>query len=712
MKLVNMKLLPYSGMTAISSAALLLSLLVCCGQSAPPATPVKTVVDTLHGVEVVDNYRWLENGESEEVENWENLQDKYCRELLMKYPRREILAKRIDELMKIGFVDSPCIAGGRYFYLKREGLDNHAILYLQRQAGARPEAVINPNTFSTDGTVALDWWHPSTDGRYIAYGKSSSGTENSTLFIVDVDAKEVLRDTIPFTSAASVAWLRDNSGFYYTRYPEPGTVPKGDEDYFRWIYYHKVGTDYHSDSLIFGPGRDKTDWPDAAISPDNKYLLISVYMGWAKSEFYLMNLAKGGRIDSLTPESNSIFMPYMSEKGFYILTNYKAPHYRVMWAEYSKPQLKHWREIIPEDESIKEIIAGVGDYIVISELKNASSQLMIYSTEGKPVRNVVLPEIGTISREEHGLGAEYNGTEVLFAYNSYFIPPRIYRYDFTTNGLTILDEIKTDIDLSQFEVHQVWFPSKDGTPISMFLTHRKGLELSGANPTLLYGYGGFSNNETPFFSGTMTMFLKDGGVFAHAQIRGGGEYGEKWHRAGMLENKQNVFDDFIAACEWLIANKYTNRDRLAIEGESNGGLLVGAVLVQRPDLMKAVVCSRPLLDMLRYHKFLIGGLWVPEYGSSDNPDQFKYLYAYSPYQHVKPGVAYPAVLFESADHDTRVDPLHARKMTAALQAATISDNPILLRIQRETGHGQGAPRRIILEEVIDEWCFIYWQLGM
>ncbi len=712
MKLFNQenKIVHFIGFAlAVGLSAMLLS---SCGQQ-PPSTKIEPVTDTLHGVEITDNYRWLEDGENPEVREWADKQDEYCRQYIKKYPDREKVHKRIEELMRIGYVDNPAMAGGKYFYMKRGGDEEHPVLLMKRTPEAEPEVIINPNHFSSDNTVAMDWWYLSSDGKYIAFGKSSQGSENSTLFIHDVDKKIDLTDSILYARAAGIAWLNDNSGFYYTRYPDSGTVPPGEEQYYRKVFFHKVGNDYHDDPLIFGEGRDKTEWCDVQLSEDGSYLLVPVYMGWSRAELYLKNLKKDNDFIRLTDTTEALYSVFLRKNDFYVLTNYNAPKFKVMNGSFKQPQMKFWKEVIPEDEFPIEHLAIVGGNIVVSRLQNASSRLSIYSDEGKFKKDIELPAIGSIiSYYDHVLGYEYEGHELLFGYNSFFIPPRIYRYDFNTDQMTILDDIKTDLDLSQYTVEQVWYPSKDGTEISMFLVHRKDIKLDGNNPTIVYGYGGFASNETPSFSRTRTMFLSRGGVYADAQLRGGGEYGEEWHRAGMLENKQNVFDDFIAACEWLINNKYTNPQKLAIEGGSNGGLLVGAVMVQRPDLMKAVECWRPLLDMLRYQKFLIGELWVPEYGSADNPDQFKYLYAYSPYQHVKKGVAYPAVLFESADHDTRVDPLHARKMTAAMQAATSSDNPILFRLQRQTGHGQNVPKSITIEELVDEWSFIFQQLGM
>jgi len=696
---------------------IILIAVVSCGKvGEPPLLPetsIKTVIDTLHGMEIADNYRWLENGEDSQVVAWADQQDEYCRYFLHNYSGRKQLQTAIEEVLKIGVVHSPAVYGGRYFYFKRFGEEDHDILYMRRTPDGAPEIVLNPNEFSEDMTVALDWWYPSPDGKLIAFGKSSQGTENSTLYLMDIDSKEMLADTIPYTHAVSLAWTNDNSGFYYTRFPKPGSVPEGEEVYFRWLYYHKIGTGYKSDPHIYGDESHKTDWVHVQLSPDNKYLFVPVYQGWNNCDIFLKNLEKNSGFTEISGDKEAIHTIYPMNDGFYLFTNYDAPRYRIMKASYKKPKIKNWKEIIPEQEAIKEAFTVIDGKIVLAGLENASSRVSIYDLDGNVINDIKLPSLGSVTFDDnHGFGGELEGNELLFGYNSFFIPPTIYRYQMDTGELTIFDEIKTDLELSQFEVEQVWYPSKDGTKISMFLTHRKDIKLDGGNPTLVYGYGGFNVNQKPYFSRTMTLFLNKGGVYASTQLRGGGEYGEEWHRAGMLENKQNSFDDMIAACEWLIENEYTSSDKLIIEGGSNGGLLVGAVAVQRPDLMKAVVCGRPLLDMLRYHKFLIGSLWIPEYGSADDPEQFKFIYDYSPYHHVIEGAAYPAILFESADHDTRVDPMHTRKMAAAMQAATSSDAPILLRIQKKTGHGQGAPKRIWMKELIDEWCFIYWQLGL
>ncbi len=678
----------------------------------PPSTPIDAVYDTLHGTEIVDYYRWLENGDDAVVKKWENEQDEYCRKLLAEYPKRNLLQTRIDRLMQIGTMGDPRIAGGKYFYKKRTGDMEHAQLLMKNSPDSEPVVILDPNTFSGDATVALDWWYPSTDGNMIAFGKSARGTENSTLYIYDVKEGEVLDDTIPYVRNTSVAWLNDNSGFYYARYPQPGEVPEGEEEYYRKIYFHELGRFWKEDPLIFGEGREKTEWSDVKLSPNNRYLVINVWRGWSESEILFKERNSTGDFKVITSGQEGAFVPFPVDDGIFIYTDYRAPRYRIMKSYYDQPFIKNWELRIPETDGSKYSFGVTEKHLIVHELYNASSRILVYEKNGQFTKEIALPAIGSVMGDETIIFTEPYGNEVLFGYNSFFVPPRIYRYDLDSMELQVVDQIKTDLNLDKYTVSQVWYPSKDGTQISMFLVHKKDIELDGNNPAIVYGYGGFNSSEVPYFSRTMTMFYDAGGVYAYTQLRGGGEYGEEWHRQGMLENKQNTFDDFIAACEWLIENNYTNSEKLCIMGGSNGGLLVGAVMVQRPDLMKAVVSSRPLLDMLRYHKFLIGELWIPEYGSADIPEQFEFIYEYSPYHNIEKGTAYPAVLFESADHDTRVDPLHARKMTAALQAATSSGNPVLLRVQRQTGHGQGAPKRIIIEELLDEYCFIFRQLGI
>lgn len=674
-----------------------------------PKTRIEEVKDVLHGVEIIDPYRWLENGNSLEVKQWTEKQNKYSRDFLDSIKGREQLKKQFKELYDTGSIGSLHPKKGRYFFSKRTAGQNHPVLYYRDGLESESTVAIDPNTFSEDGTKALDWYHPTPDGKLIAYGVSAEGNEDSILHIIDVDNNKLLDEKIPRTRHADVAWLNDNSGFYYTKYPDVGSVPEEEERYHRHVFFHKLGTDPKNDKKIFGDECNKEDLPIVSISPDGKYLLIHVWHGWSKNEIYYKDLSKeGSTFERLIRNMDKVFRGKIRGDTAYVLTNHKAPRLRLIGIDLNRPEEENWKVIIPESESTLESFDIVGDKIITQYLRNASSSLSVYSIEGKFLREINLPVLGWVSECD----GEWNGNELFFSYESFFVPPTIYRCDLKKNELKEVERLKTNLNFNDLEVKQVWYESKDKTKVSMFIMHKKDIGLDEKNPTLLTGYGGFGINLTPVFIESIRPFLQRGGVFVYPNLRGGGEYGEEWHRAGMLENKQNVFDDFIAASEWLIKNKYTDRKHLAIYGGSNGGLLVGAALTQHPDLYKAVICEVPLLDMIRYHKFLIARLWIPEYGCADNEKDFGYLIKYSPYHNVKQGEKYPAVLFTTAESDTRVDPMHARKMTALLQKANASENPILLKIETKAGHGIGKPMNKVLENTTDRWSFLYQQLGL
>ncbi|HEY1860560.1 MAG TPA: prolyl oligopeptidase family serine peptidase, partial [Gemmataceae bacterium] len=446
-----------------------------------------------------------------------------------------------------------------------------------------------------------------------------------------------------------------------------------------------------------------------ALSPDGRWLVVTVEQGWSRSEVHFKDCKKtDAAFAPLTEGLDALFDVIVRDDHIYLHTNYKAPRYRLYEVNPLKPDRKNWMERIGQSEDVLQGVTAVGDSLVCNYARKAASRLVLCDQEGFVSQEIKLPTLGSLA----GIGAEWDGDEFLFGFQSFTVPTNVYRFDLKTKETELWQQVKADIDFSQYEVEQVTYPSKDKTPITMFLAHKKGLKQDGANPTLLYGYGGFNISMTPAFNSSRFLFLERGGVLAIANLRGGGEYGEEWHKSGMLAKKQNVFEDFLSAAEWLIDQKYTSKEHLAIQGGSNGGLLVGAALTQRPDLFRAVVCQVPLLDMVRYHKFLIARLWIPEFGTADDPEQFKWLYAYSPYHHVKDGTAYPAVLLETAESDSRVDALHARKMAARLQTATSSDQPILLRLETKAGHGAGKPRGKVIEELTDTWSFLFWQLGI
>lgn len=679
----------------------------------PPKTRVDEVVEIIHGQKVADPHRWLEDAESEETKKWVEEQNQYTRTILNNLPARQKIRERLEELFSIGHIGAPQVHEGRYFFTRREGKQNQPVLHMREGTRGKEKVLVDPNILSKEGLVSLDWWFPSDDGELLAYGLSEEGTEQSTLYIMNVETGEKLSDVITRTRYTDLSWKEDNTGFYYTRLPAQGMVPEGEENYHRHVFYHVLGVDPEDDPKVFGEGRDMTEWSSITFSSDDQHLLLSTFMGWDKSDVYFQPLRcspESVKQDGFVPvavEKGALFSGQIVGDNLYLHTNYEAPKYRLFKVNLKASAMENWEELIPENESILQGVVIVGDWLVAHYMQNASSRLKIFSLSGEYLKDIKLPTLGSV----YGLNGEWGGSEVLFGFQSYFIPPTIYHYDLKADKLTLTDQVESDIDTLSYEVKQVWYVSKDGTKVSMFLVHKKRMKLNGENPTLLTGYGGFNSALTPNFQRNTFLWLENGGVFAVPNLRGGSEYGEEWHKAGMLENKQNTFDDFIAAAEWLISNGYTNPSKLAIKGGSNGGLLVGAAMTQRPDLFRAVVCWNPLLDMIRYHNFLIAKFWIPEYGSPEDSVQFQWLYAYSPYHRVRDETPYPATLLLTADSDSRVDPMHAKKMAARLQAATPSDAPILLRFETKAGHA-GMPLSKVIEEYTDTWSFIFWQLGV
>jgi prolyl oligopeptidase len=675
-----------------------------------PPSKREATAETLHGVTVADPYRWLEEGDSAAVREWTDKQNAFARSFLDNLPGRDAIRGRLDQLTQIGQLSVPRPVKGHYFFSRRQGKQNQPVLYVR--AGLRgPERVlIDVNQLSPDGTTALDWYFPSDDARLLAYGLSVGGSEQSTLRVRDVATGKDLPDVIERTRACSLAWLPDNSGFYYTRYPAEGGVPKGEENYHRHVFFHRLGDDPAKDVKVFGEGRAREDWPQVALSPDGRWLTTTQQQGWAKTEVYLADRTQAPlTFRPVVEKVNAIFQVDVLNDRIYVRTNDEAPNYKLMRADPAKPERSNWVAVIPERKaSVLENATPVGDYLAVQYMQKASSRLELCRANGTLVRDVPLPTIGTVL----GVGAEWDGKEILYGFQSFTAPTTVFHVDFADMKPTVWERVNADIDFDKFEVTQVEYPSRDGTAVTLFLAGKRGFPRDGTNPTLLYGYGGFNISLTPSFAASRFLFLERGGVLAVANLRGGGEYGEAWHQAGMLGNKQNTFDDFIAAAEFLVKGKVTSPARLAIQGGSNGGLLVGAAMTQRPDLFRAVVCHVPLLDMVRYHRFLIAKLWVPEYGSSEDSAGFRWLYEYSPYHRVKDGTRYPATLILTAESDTRVDPLHARKMAARLQTASASDQPILVRIETKAGHGAGKPRGKQLDELVDVYAFLFQQLGM
>jgi len=674
-----------------------------------PPTKTGDVVDELHGVKVPDPYRWLENSADPEVQKWTETQDALTRKCLDRFSeQRAKLAQRLEELYTPSVGSTPAIYGDRYFFLKRQGLQNHAVLYVREGAfDAEPGVVIDPNKFSEDGTVALDWWVPSPDGALIVYGKSASGSEKSTLYLRDVQTGADLALVIPYTRYACIAWDTDNQGFVYSRYPAPGAVPPGDENYFRHIYYHKFGTDWKDDPKLWGDGHPKEEEADVSNSGDYRYQFLTTTIDWTRNDFYIRKAGeKDFRPVAIGLDGN--FGGDVLGDRLFLSTNYKAPRGRVVAVDISQPTEQSWKEVIPEQQGVITGFAVVGGKLIVTRMENAFSRLSIHAPDGKLLKEVQLPTLGTAG----DLSGRPDRDDLFFTFQSFAYPPVVFHYDLATDEMKAIDRLEVNVNLDRYETQQVWFQSKDATRVPMFVTHKKGLKLDGSNPTILGGYGGFNVSATPYFNRAGIPWLDAGVVLATANIRGGGEFGLEWHKAGRLDKKQNCFDDFIAAAEQLVADGYTTPQRLGIRGGSNGGLLMGAMMVQRPDLFRAICCEVPLLDMLRYHNFAIARLWIPEYGCADDPEQFKFLSAYSPYQHVRKGVEYPAIFLRTATEDSRVDPMHARKMAAALQAATTSDRPILLWVETKAGHGVGKPLRKSIDDQVDVWTFFMWQLGV
>jgi prolyl oligopeptidase len=676
--------------------------------SAYPETAVHQVKDILHGEEISDPYRWLEDGDAPETRRWTDQQNALTESYLSAIPAREKIRRRLGELLSIGVLGTPTPVRGRYFYIRREGRQNQPVLYWREGLDGADRVAVDPNQLNASGTTALDWYYPSEDGRLLAYGISENGSEESVLHLLDLDTARHLPDTIPRMRAASLAWLPDASGFYYSRYPAANEVPEGEQHYHRAIYYHRLGTDPDDDPLVYQPAQ-KEYWPGVSLSPDGRWLLIEVARTFDQTDLYLRDLGSGGPLVPVAKNLPASFEAEVAHGRLFIRTNLDAPTYRLYSADPEHPDRSGWREIVPaRPDAVLEGATVTGRRLALSYMERASSRLQITDLEGGPVQEVPLPALGSL----FGIEAEWDGEELFYGFSSYTVPPSVFRMDLGTGRATLWQRVEADIDPERYQVQQVSYPSRDGTMISMFVVQRRGLERNGNNPTYLTGYGGFNISMTPAFSRSLLLWLEHGGVVAIPNIRGGGEYGESWHQAGILASKQNSFDDFIGAAEWLIDQRYTRPGRLAAAGGSNGGLLVGAVLTQRPDLFRAVLVQVPLLDMLRYHRFLIARLWIPEYGSADDPVQFRWLRDYSPYHRVRDGVAYPAVLLATAESDTRVDPMHARKMAARLQAATSNDRPILLRLESRAGHGAGKPLAKVLDEHTDSWTFVFSELGV
>jgi prolyl oligopeptidase len=736
---------------ATSSLALVVtvlasSLAASCAEASPPVIPPLTtaappqtveaspsekgtklmtrktdVVDTIHGVNVPDPYRWLEDGESAEVKTWTDSQNAHTREVLDAIPGRDGLKSEVTELLQVGYVSGPAIrrsgSGARYFHTKREGAQNQPTLYVRDGHAGKDRVLIDVAALSEDGTTALDWWFPSWDGRFVAWGRSESGSEDSVLHIRDVATGKDLADRIDRTRHASVAWLPDGKSFYYSRYPEPGTVPAGEERYHARIFLHVIGADPKSDKLVFGEGRDKTDVPQVMISPNGRWLVVRVHMGWDKSEVYLKDLTKpGAPWTDVAVKTTALFEPEPHDDRLWIHTNDGAPRYRLYSVDYAKPARSAWKEVIPEAKDVLTSVDVLKNDIVGTYMHDASSRVERFSLDGKSKGSIALPGIGSAS-----ISSMNDGEEVFITFTSYVVPYQVHRVDLRQGSrLEPWDRVGAkfpsggDARSDQgIEVSQIFATSKDGTRVPMFVIAKKGMKRDGKNPTILYGYGGFNVNQTPAFSARALASVQRGAVWVTAILRGGGEFGEEWHKAGMLEKKQNTFDDLFACAETLFKENFTSPERLGVIGGSNGGLLVAAAVTQHPEMFRVGLSLVPLTDMIRYYRFRIAKLWIPEYGDPEKPEHFKFLYAYSPYHRAENGKKYPALMFTTAESDMRVDPMHARKMAARMQEAQGDPSrPVLIRVETKAGHGMGKPVKKVADELTDELSFLLRELGI
>ena len=676
-----------------------------------PAARKDSVVDIYHGIKVRDPYRWLEDPNSSETLAWVEKQNKLTSGFLAAVPVRDKIKTRLTHLMDYPRYSSPYKQGKRYFFWKNEGLQNQYVLYLQETLDSQPRTVINPNLLSPDGTIAVTTTAVSEDGKILAYALSASGSDRQEIKIRNIDTGQDYNETLQWCRFTDIAWKHNNCGFFYNRFPDPNAVPPQDQTNYNRVYWHKLDTPQSQDQLIYEDPKNKELGFSPFITEDGKFLILHVYHGTdPNNRVYYRPVESTGPFIKLLDRANARYSFIgNTDSVFYFNTDLDAPRGRIIAIDTNSPAHDNWKTILPQTDDVIDYVALVNNSLVVAYMHDVRHQLKIYALDGAFIREIPLATLGTVA----GLSGKQYDAEMFFSFTSFLFPTTNYRYDFSADELSVIQKSQIDFDPSGCETKQVFFHSKDGTRIPMFITHSKDLSLDGNNPTLLYGYGGFNGSLTPFFSSSILLWLDMGGVYAVANIRGGGEYGETWHQAGMLDKKQNVFDDFLAAAEWLIHNNYANPKKLAIIGGSNGGLLVAACMLQQPDLFGAVICQVPVTDMLRYHKFTVGRYWIPEFGSAEaSLEQFKYLYAYSPLHNVKRGVKYPPILVTSADTDDRVVPAHSKKFVAVLQEKTDTKNPILLRVETKAGHGGGKPISKIIDEQADIYSFLFKTLNL
>ena len=674
-----------------------------------PETAKTSVVDTYFGTSVPDPYRWLENDTSAQTAAWVAAQNKATGEYLSKIPFRGALLRRLTAVADYEKIGAPAKKHGKYYFYKNDGLQNQSVLYVQDSLDGEARVMLDPNKLSTDGTVALTGTSFSHDGKRMAYTISRSGSDWTEIYVIDTESGQTLDDHIVWAKFTGAAWHGD--GFYYSAYdaPEAGKEYSNVNENHK-IYYHKLGTPQSADRLVYENKAYPKRFYSASVSDDETLLFVYESGDGAGNALYVKDLTKpDAPLTAMATDMRYQYYPIETINGkTYIFTNYGAPKGRIMAATVAKPALKDWTEVVAEGQSVLSGVQVIGGKLLLTYDKDVANHAYVYSLDGKMEHEVKLPGLGSV-----GFSGDKDDRECFFTFTSFTVPGAVYRYDIGQNTYSLLRAPKVDFDSDDFVTEQVFYPSKDGTRIPMFLTYKKGLKRDGRNPVYLYGYGGFNISLNPGFSSSRIPFLESGGIYAQANLRGGGEYGEEWHQAGTKMRKQNVFDDFIAAAEWLIKNGYTSKDKLAIVGGSNGGLLVGACMTQRPDLFRVAVPQVGVMDMLRYHKFTIGWNWASDYGTSDDSkEMFEYLKSYSPLHNLKKGTRYPATLVTTADHDDRVVPAHSFKFAATLQECNDGTNPTLIRIDSKAGHGAGKPMSKVLEEQADIYGFIMYNLGM
>ena len=697
-----------------------IAILIACGSAGAsaveparftyPETKKIEQIDDYNGVRISDPYRWLEDDNSAETKAWVEAQNKITFGYLEKIPERESIKRRLTDLWNYERYGVPFKRGARYFLTKNDGLQNQSVLYTLESLDARPRVLLDPNQLSTDGTAALAGYAVSEDGNFLAYAISQSGSDWREWHVRDVTIGLDLPDLVKWSRFSGASWMNDGRGFFYSRFDEPARTNefKG-ALYFQKVFFHRLGMPQEKDRLVY-ERKDQKEWGfNGSVTDDGRYLIIHVSQGTdTRNRVFYQDLAAARSVTVELLNDFDAEYDFIDNDGpvFWFKTDLDAPRGRVIAIDVTKPERGNWKELIPQSADNLSAVSVVGNQFIVSYLHDAHSRVTLHALDGKSPQPLDLPGIGSVG----GFAGRRKDSETFYSFTSYTTPPTIFRLDLATRKSTVFKQPKVSADLSQFETKQIFYNSKDGTRIPMFIIQKRGVKLDGSNPTVLYGYGGFDISLTPNYSPRILAWLELGGVYAVANLRGGGEYGKEWHQAGMKLKKQNVFDDFIAAAEWLIGKKYTSREKLAISGGSNGGLLVGACMTQRPDLFAAALPAVGVMDMLRFNKFTAGWAWTSDYGSPENQEEFKTLHAYSPYHNLKPGVKYPATLVTTADHDDRVVPAHSFKFAAALQAANAGSNPMLIRIETKAGHGAGKPTSKAIEESADQWSFLVNEL--